>query len=285
MRLAIISDIHGNAQALEAVLDDIKQFSVDRVIVNGDLVNRGPDNLTVMERLTDSNYTLILGNHDDLMRKWIDHDPDLPEDWFSDPFWLGADWCARQLNEAGWLDTLRKLPMTERIRVSDRPDLLISHGSPRHYREGYSQYLADEVLSEILQMHPADILIGSHTHQPLERSWGNHLILNTGAVGAPFNGDPRAQYLLAALEGNSWKMTFRQVSYDRTQALKVYETSGYLEEAGLSAHIFYEELKRARSYLTPYWMWTEEQDLPRNWETWERYKLAFPRRFSGEPPQ
>jgi putative phosphoesterase len=284
LKLAIISDIHGNAHALEAVLDDIKQFSVDRIIVNGDLVNRGPDNLTVMERLTDGNYTLILGNHDDLMRKWVDHDPDLPESWFDDPFWRGADWCARQLDDAGWLDTLRKLPMTERIRVSDRPDLLISHGSPRHYREGYSQYLADEALSEILQMHPADILIGSHTHQPLERSWGNHLILNTGAVGAPFNGDPRAQYLLAALEGDNWRMTFRQVSYDRTQALKVYETSGYLEEAGLSAYIFYEELKRARSYLTPYWMWTEEQDLPRNWETWERYKLAFPRRFSEKIP-
>jgi putative phosphoesterase len=282
LRLAIIADIHGNAQALEAVLEDIKQFSVDRIIVNGDLVNRGPDNLTVMERLADGNYTLILGNHDDLMRKWIDHDPDLPEAWFTDPFWLGADWCAKQLHEAGWLETLRTLPMTERVRVKDSPDLLISHGSPRHYREGYSQYLADEALSEILQMHPADILIGSHTHQPLERSWGNHLILNTGAVGAPFNGDPRAQYLLAALEGNGWRMTFRQVPYDRREALKVYETSGYLEEAGLSAHIFYEELRRARSYLTPYWMWTEEQDLPRDWETWERYKLAFPKRFSGD---
>lgn len=280
MKLAIIADIHGNAHALEAVLNDIAQFSVDRIIVNGDLVNRGPDNLRVMERLAEGDYTLLLGNHDDLMCKWVARDAELPEAWFSDPFWRGADWCARQLEAAGWLPLLASLPMTERVRIGEGPELLISHGSPRHYREGYSRYLADEALSEILQMHPADILIGSHTHQPLERSWGDHLIFNTGAVGAPFNGDPRAQYLLAAFEAGSWKMTFRQVPYDRVAALKVYQTSGYLEEAGLSAHIFYEELRRARSYLTPYWMWTEEQSLPRNWETWQRYQLAFPKRFS-----
>ena len=280
MRVAILADIHGNLQALEAVLADLKLQSPDSVVVNGDLVNRGPNNVEVMQRLWNQGYMITLGNHDDLLRMLIDHDAKLPQEYFTDPFWAANLWSAKQLEKAGWIDALRDLPMTHKVAVPNAPTLLISHGSPRHYREGYSPHLSDEAISEIVQEYPADILIGSHTHDPLERIWGKHLILNTGAVGSPFNRDPRAQYLLMTLKDKIWQPDFRKLEYNREAALKEFETSGYLESAGLSAYIFRLELQQARSYLTPFWMWTEEQGQKQNWETWEAFKNAVPERFS-----
>ena len=279
MKIAILADIHANRYALEAVLKDLAEQKVDKVIINGDFVNRGPDNVAVLERVWNEGYDLVLGNHDDLMRKWTRQADDLPSEWFGDPFWDATAWSAAQLEAAGWTDNLARLPMTHKVELRDAPKILVSHGSPRHYREGYGSRTPDETLSEILQMHPADILVGSHTHQPMNRVWGKHRILNTGAVGAPFNHDPRAQYLVLTLQDGDWHTDFRRVPYDRKPALAAFETSGLLDEGGLSARIFYEELKNAHSYLTPFWMWTEKKGLARDWTTWERFQREFPDYF------
>lgn len=283
MRLAVLADIHANRYALEAVLADVAAQGVEQLVVNGDLVNRGPDNLAVLERLWPLGCLKTLGNHEDLMLKWSVRAPDLPASWFGDPFWRATAWSAAQLEAAGWLPELATLPMMHWLEFAPGTSLLIAHGSPRHYREGLSERLPDEMLSEILQMHPADVLVGSHTHSAMLRRWGQHLVLNTGAVGAPFDGDPRAQYLVLELRGGRWRAEFRRVAYDRRPALEAFETSGLLEEGGLSAHIFKLELQNARSYLTPFWMWSEEQGLPQDWASWERFQQAFPARF--RPPE
>lgn len=279
MRVAILADIHGNLHALEAVLADIERQMVDQVIINGDLVNRGPNNVAVMERVTQGDYQLILGNHDDLMRKWVERDPDLPPAWFEDPFWEGTAWCARQLERAGWIDALKALPMTRRIEPEDGPVVLVSHGSPRHYREGYSSFLTDEAIGEIVEAYPADILVGSHTHRPMERAWGKYQVLNTGAVGTPFNGDPRAQYLLLMLQEGAWQPEFRAVPYDRQGALEMFASLGYLAEGGLSAEIFFQECRCARSFLLPFWEWADQQGLEKTAGSWEQFRRTFPERF------
>lgn len=282
MRVAVIADIHANVPALEAVLDDISTLGADRVVVNGDIVNRGPGNVETMRALGDLVGRGTLGNHDDLMRMWIDRDASLPREWFEDAFWSSAGWAAVRLQEAGLIDPIRRLPMTLRISVDGGPSLLIAHGSPRHYREGYGKHLTDEAISEITQMHPADVLVGSHTHRPLQRRWGHYLVLNTGAVGSPFNGDPRAQYLVLTLEDGRWQPQFRRVPYDREAALRAYRDSGYLESGGLSATIFREELRNARSYLVPFLMWCEEQGRARDAAAWEDFRRRFEQRF--RPP-
>ncbi|MDQ4077723.1 MAG: metallophosphoesterase [Chloroflexota bacterium] len=279
MKLAIIADIHGNIHALDAVLRDIDTQDVDQIIVNGDLVNRGPNNVAVMERIMPLADQLILGNHDDLVRKWVDRDPDLPEEWFDDPFWKGTEWTVEQLAEAGWIDALRDIPMTHKVTLPDTPRLIISHGSPRHYREGYGNFLRDEQISEIVQMYPYDILIGSHTHRQMVRRWGTHVLLNTGAVGAPFNRDPRAQYLLIMLRDHKWEWEFHAVEYDREAALDAFQEMDYLAEGGLSAHIFWEELLYARAIYAPYWMWAETREKPMNWRTWQEFRDEYGEHF------
>ncbi len=259
---------------------DIEAGGVECVVVNGDLVNRGPESAAVIEMLAGRGCIWTLGNHDDLVLKWLGRDPSLPAAWFSDPFWKATDWTVRQLQRAGVMGALRGLPMTHKVAVGDAPTLLISHGSPRHYREGYGKLLSAEAVADILRDYPADILIGSHTHRAMQRTFGRYQLLNTGAVGMPFNGDSRAQYLLLHLQGGVWKPEFRAVPYDREAALIAFESSGYLREGGLSARIFYEELRRARPLFGGFWSWTEAQAKTRDWASWALYQQTFPERFS-----
>lgn len=279
MRVAIFADIHGNLPALEAVLDDIGQQQVDRVIVNGDSVNRGPESAQVMHALSAVDHAATMGNHDDVMlmvieRRDVDVDP-----WYLDHFWRSAVVAAQDVQEAGYLDTIRAMPMTLRIEQHGAPSLLVSHGSPRHYREGFGTHTTPEIISEITQEHPADVLVGSHTHRPYQATWGRYTVLNTGSVGSPFNGDPRAQYLILTLQGGKWVPEFRRVPYDRQRALAAYETTGMLQNGGLSASIFLEELRHARSFIVPFLMWCEEEKLERSEQRWEEYKRMRPSRF------
>lgn len=283
MKLAVLSDIHGNRAALEAVLADLEVVAPDSVVVNGDLVNRGPENAAVMELVAAGAYPLTLGNHDDLVLMWHERDPRLPDSVWDDPLWADTAWCSRQLAGGGWLELFRDLPLARRLAADGAPSVLVSHGSPRNYREGYGRFTSDDALAEIAADYPAGVLVGSHTHRPFERELGGTTFLNTGAVGAPFNGDPRAQYLVLHLEDGAWRPEFRRVPYDRAAALAAFSELGYLQEGGLSALIYYEELRTARSHKIPFLRWAREAGLEPDADAWERFREALPERF--EPPE
>lgn len=284
MRIAVLADVHGNLPALEAVLEDVQRHHVDRLVANGDLVNRAPDGAAVVRRLLALGTDLTLGNHDDLMRALVEGDQRVPEAFHRDPFWEASRWCARELDAAGLLSALASAPMTVRIAPPGAPSILISHGSPRHFREGYGRTLSEALLSEIAEMHPADVYVGSHTHQPLRKRWGRLTVLNTGAVGVPFNRDGRAQYLLLELVDGAWQATFRRVAYDLAAALAAFERDDYLERGGLLARLFRDEIRDARSYLVPYQMWATEHDERLGEHSWERFVHSHPERFGPVMP-
>lgn len=270
VRLALIADIHGNADALRAVLADAGAQGAGRVIVNGDVVNRGPDSVEALSLLlARGDVSFTLGNHDDLVRLWQARSDTLPGDWFTDPFWGATDWTAAQLDRAGLLQVPGEWPMTLTLQEPGLPDVLIAHGTPAHYRESLSERTAPARVLELAE--GAGVLVGSHIHRPAQATRGGVLVLNTGAVGAPANGDPRAQYLLLTATSQGWVPEFRAVPYDRSGVLRRFETSGLLT-TGLSAEIFRDEVRSARSLYTPYWMWTEEGGLARDARTWAAFQ-------------
>ncbi|GAA5511535.1 bis(5'-nucleosyl)-tetraphosphatase, symmetrical [Deinococcus carri] len=270
VRLALIADIHGNADALGAVLADVDAQGVDRIIVNGDVVNRGPDSVEALELLlARGDVTFTLGNHDDLVRLWHARSDTLPGDWFTDPFWGATDWSAAQLGRAGLLHVPQDWPMTLTLSEPGLPDVLVAHGTPAHYRESLSERTDPARVAELAG--GAGVLVGSHIHRPAQATRGGVLVLNTGAVGAPANGDPRAQYLLLTATPVGWVPEFRAVPYDRSGVLSRFESSGLLD-TGLSAEIFRDEIRSARSLYTPYWMWTEANAHPRNADTWAAFQ-------------
>lgn len=289
MRIAVLADVHGNLPALEAVLDDARRHGVDRLVVNGDVVNRGPEGAAVWRRLMGVGAAFTVGNHDDLLRRLAEHDPTLPADFRHGAFWRANRWCAAELDAvAGWAGAVRAWPLTLRVGEAGAAGVLIAHGSPRHFREGYGPHLTDDVISEIVEMHPADVLVGSHTHWPVQRRWGRTRVLGTGAVGVPFNGDGRAQYLWLTRRGAEWLPTFRRVAYDHGAALAAYEASGYLTAGGLLARLFRDEVRDARSYLVPFQMWVEGDaragDARFDEEGFAAFRRAHPERFRPVAP-
>ncbi|UQN06672.1 metallophosphoesterase [Deinococcus sp. QL22] len=296
MRLAVLADIHGNADALRAVLHDARAQGAEGLIVNGDVVNRGPDSVEALETLLNlpASFPLgvrfTLGNHDDLLRLWQARSGLLPADWFTDPFWGATAWSAEQLERAGLLHAPADWPMSLTLSAPGLPDVLISHGTPTEYREGISERTAPERVTELAESGRFGLLIGSHIHRPADAIFklagGQSVrVLNTGAVGAPADGDPRAAYLLLTATPHGWQAELRRVSYDRAGILHRFESSGLLD-MGLSAEIFRDELVTARSLYTPYWIWTETQQLPRTAATWAEFLRQHPAdRFGPSVPK
>jgi predicted phosphodiesterase len=304
MRVAILSDIHGNLTALKAVVQDLKQVRASLVIVNGDMVNRGPCNLEVLEYLWElsssklgralapEGFWFTLGNHDDLLVKWARRDPSLAE-LYHDPLFEPTAWSVARLSQAH-LDWIGKLPFQvaveehpQRVFALDRAGgmgesllLRATHGSPRHYREGYDEHQAPDTLSEIGADYPARLLVGSHTHRPFVYQLGQAMVLNSGAVGAPFNGDVRAQYVVAEIGPNHVMVDFRQIPYNLQATLRAFYDSGMMDQGGLGAEIFYHETRTARSLLMPFWNWSLRQNLPRDRDSWRLYQTAHPERFA-----
>lgn len=272
MRVAVIADIHGNYHALDAVLSDLATLGVDEIIVNGDSVNRGPDSVAVMQRLRNIPHKHTLGNHDDLML--MAREPVGENSWLAEPFWDSARYVADELAAEGMLEGFRSLPRTIRLNHGGN-SVLIAHGSPRHYREGLGKFLKPEVLSEIVEEHPADILVGSHTHRPFHFTWGPHTVLNTGAVGMPFNGDQRAQYLLLTFRNGAWDWVFRSVPYDVDAAIDHFLTTDYYAEGGLPTEIFVAEMRYARSFFAPFTMFATEHRLAPTRETWQKFQDRY----------
>lgn len=286
MRLAVLADIHGNADALRAVLADARAQAAEGLIVNGDVVNRGPDSVEALELLLSlppafsQGVRFTLGNHDDLLRLWQARSSLLPADWFSDPFWGATAWSAEQLERAGLLHAPANWPMSLTLSAPGLPDVLVSHGTPTEYREGISERTAPQRVAELSEGGRYGVLVGSHIHRQADAVFGvvdgqSVRVLNTGAVGAPADGDPRAGYLLLTATLRGWQTELRRVPYDRAGILRRFESTGLLSR-GLSAEIFRDEIVTARSLYTPFWTWTETQQLPRTTATWAAFLREHP---------
>lgn len=271
MKLAILADIHGNMPALEAVIDDLQRQAPDRVVVAGDLVNRGPENRAVVKAVAAQEWDVIGGNHDELVVAWAEGD--VPFEWYDDPWWAPVEWVVEQID--GWISYLEELPFDICIDLPGTEPIRIVHGSPRDRREGLHHFLSDEQIAEILAGVNEQIVVGAHTHIPLERQTDGWHIVNVGAVGLPFNGDTRAQYaVFTVCADGSWDVSFRAVEYDREATLAAFETTGYIE-AGLAAWLFKREVETARNHLFPFERWATERDLPLSWETWHIYRKSI----------
>lgn len=259
MRLAIIADIHGNLPALEAVLADVAAQQVDQLVVAGDLVNRGPQSAAILERLVPFGLPTILGNHEDLLSQFIDGRVDPA--WLDDPWWAATRFAAREIGTA-WLPYMTALPSYILFEESGITPLRIVHGSPRHFMEGIGPQTPPSALDEMLAPAPEPFLICAHTHVGMIREHNDTLIVNTGAVGLPFNQDPRAQYALLTWDGTEWQPALRFVEYDRSETEAAYEQTGFLRAGGVSAWLLRQELRTARPYLVPFWKYCTDRSLP-----------------------
>jgi putative phosphoesterase len=181
VRIALISDIHGNLVSLEATLADIDRQGVDEIICLGDVATLGAQPNEVIARLQRLGCRTVLGNHDSFLigKDDISRYTDQPE------VLEMVDWCRGKLSSAE-LDYLRTFEPLFEVSLGDGLSMLCFHGSPRSNTEVILATTPNEELAESLAGHEATIMVGGHTHIQMLRRYFDTLIVNPGSVGAPF---------------------------------------------------------------------------------------------------
>jgi putative phosphoesterase len=243
MRLALLSDIHGNPIALDAVLAEIEeQGGVDGYWVLGDIAAIGYDPVSVITRLSElPNLCIIRGNADRYLFTG-DRPPPTVEDVRRDPgllpiFTEVADsfaWTQGYLSAVGWLDWIAKLPLEERLTLPDGTRLLAVHASPGcDDGPGVHPGLIDKELENLLIGCEADLVCVGHTHIPLERTVNGVQIVNLGSVSNPVTADLRASYVLLEADTSGHSVHFRRVNYDREVVIAAIRRSRHPASAYL----------------------------------------------------
>jgi len=245
MRIAVISDIHSNLAALEAVAADIEALQPDHVIVTGDFKSRGPEPLPVLKRLWEWKWPLLRGNHEDyVLGQAGSNQATDPTDM---ALWRPARWTAEQTYE--YHEQVAALPLHLTLQDPQGNDLFFTHGSPRRNNEGIYPSTSDEALADMLSGVNASVVCVGHTHHSLIRHSGDTLVVNVGSVGLPFNGDWRAQYGILSFENGAWKAELRAIEYDRQRTIDAFERSGFLKNGGPMTTLILDELIDSRPYL------------------------------------
>jgi predicted phosphodiesterase len=253
MRFAVISDIHSNFPALQAVAKDLETVCPDFVWAAGDFINRGPQPREVLEFLLDKQWPLLRGNHEDYVIAQCEGFA--PDDIRANPIWRPAQWTAEQLDRDD--GAFRSLPLTT---VFDAPSgnrvldnrILIAHGTPQTNSDGVFGKTTDDELRQMLGDDPPSLFVCAHTHVSLIRQIDKTLVVNVGATGLPFNSDPRAQYGVFTWQNNAWNAELRKVEYDREQTYRAFKTGGFLEDGGPLARVIMHEVETASPHLGPW---------------------------------
>ncbi|MBS5953519.1 MAG: metallophosphoesterase family protein [Paraclostridium bifermentans] len=193
MKIAVISDIHSNIYALDAVLADIETKDVDMTVCTGDLVGYGTKPNEVIETLKKNKILTIMGNYDDAIGNLkIVCGCDYPDPKDAEKAGLSMHFTG-QATKAENKEYLRNLPK-ELIFNFDKKTIRFVHGSTRLINEYLKENSkeADDVMSELVE----DILVCGHTHIPYAKYYGEKLLVNAGSIGKPKTGNPNANYVI-----------------------------------------------------------------------------------------
>jgi predicted phosphodiesterase len=216
-RIAALSDIHGNATALEAVLADVARAKPDVVMIAGDLVLNGPEPALVVDvlRALPADRTLIISGNTDIAAADGDYGAAFPwmPDGVPDAMIDAADWAHEQLGPER-VDWLRRLPSERRWRAEDDTLVLTCHASPGSQTAGLDQHLDPSVTIERVARTDARVIVCGHTHLPEVRDLGWKLIVNDGSAGYVFDGDPTASWALIDLDDGEVHAEIRRTAFD-----------------------------------------------------------------------
>ena len=225
MRIAILSDIHGNRTAFEAVLADLRQTAPDLILHGGDLADSGASPVEIVDRIRDLGWQGVVGNTDEMLFR-----PESLEEFASQSSAPPSLWVAiRQMAAA-----TRAMLGEERIawlrglaRVQIEAPVALVHASPESLWRAPTPEATDAELESIYGPLGQLIAVYAHIHRPYVRSVTSpqareRLVANTGSVSLSYDGDRRASYLL--LDGSS--PTIRRVEYDLEKELKALSFCG-----------------------------------------------------------
>jgi len=230
LRIALLSDIHGNILALDAVLRDVESAGgADAYWVLGDLVALGPEPVRVLERLEAlPSARIIRGNTDRYVFSGTDRPPPSLDDASSDASKLPAlvecagtfAWTQGALSGSPWIEWLEALPLEIRAELPDGTRALGVHAAPGHDDGlGLLAGSTHEQLLAAVDECEASLVFGGHHHLPLDARVGPYHLVNLGSVSNPYAPDLRASYVTLECDTSGYQVQHRRVDYDRQSVI------------------------------------------------------------------
>ena len=226
---AVVTDIHANLPALQAVLGRIEQLGIERMFCGGDLVGYGPHPDEVCELIQERDIPTIHGNYDYAIGRDLEdcgcayvteHDRELGQ--------RSVDWTLAHTSRRS-KDFMRGLPFDQRFELAGRRVRLV-HGSPRKVNEYHFEDKPARTFERIAADADCDVLVFGHTHKPWVREYGGVLFVNCGSVGKPKDGDPRAAFAVLRAARDGVEVEIARVEYDAESVAREVAAAGLPEE-------------------------------------------------------
>jgi len=248
MKIAVIADIHSNLPALKAVLNHLESVGPHAVVVAGDVINRGPQPREcleiILDRVHDSDWHVLKGNHEDYVLHAARGTGHLPE--WERLLCMHSAWTARLIEK--YLPVIASWPDFIEVPSPDGSHLTCFHASRKGNRVGLYEFMQEDELIDHVNQVPSALCVG-HTHIPFIRYVDGKLIVNSGAVGMPFDRNPDASYALIEWTPDGWSAENIRIPYDRRETVNAYHSTGYLNHGGPMVPLILRELHDAASRL------------------------------------
>jgi putative phosphoesterase len=223
MKIAVISDIHGNMQALEAVLDDIKNEECEKIFCLGDLAMAGPEPVKTIELIKElyekGGFELIQGNTDEMIGNYNNEIGEKVKSAF--PVLGNAIINDVKIIPDNLKEFLKNLPKQANLEIEGVKILLV-HGSPRASDENIFPNLPIEKIEEMIDGTDADVIFCGHTHIPAGyQTTKRQTVINDGSIGRPFTPTPQSCYVIARLNDGVLDVTHKFIDYDNQKASEI----------------------------------------------------------------
>jgi len=223
MKVAVISDIHGNMQALEAVLEDIEKEKCEKIFCLGDLAMAGPEPVKAVKLIkkmyVEGNLELIQGNTDEMIGNCSKEILNKVKSSF--PIMGNALEDDAKIIPETLKKFLRDLPKQKELEIEGVKILLV-HGSPRKNDENILPNLPIEKVEEIIAGVKADVIFCGHTHMPCGyQTASKQTVVNDGSVGRPFTQNPQACFVVADFHDGLFEIMHKFISYDKEKASEI----------------------------------------------------------------
>jgi putative phosphoesterase len=240
MRIAIISDVHGNLTALDSVLADLRRQKPDLIFHGGDIAYGGCNPAEVIDCIMQEGWPGVLGNTDEILwsdaaRPALEASAPRLKSLFHMIFDVAGPVTRAMIGEAR-LKWLQQLPVELR-----HENLVLLHAGPGNIWKSPMHTAEDAELESVYKSLNAAIVVYCHIHRPFIRRIGTMTVCNTGSVGMPYDGDPRSSYLLIA----GGEPAIRRVEYDIEKEVDRLLASSYPQKEWIA------EMRRRGSYVPP----------------------------------
>lgn len=242
MKIAVLSDIHGNLTALNAVLKDITDAKIDKFIIAGDHIIDCPQHNEVLNRMKSLDAYVIKGNREKYI---MDYHYGIKSDWRSYKQMAAPVWVHDSLEEDN-LKYISELPEQLSISLPQRDSIRVVHGSPFDISEQLYEEKYPERVEKALKEIEESVLICGHTHWSWSKRVFNKLILNPGSVGVPFNKRSCAEYAVLTWSDNQWSASHHQVEFNIEELEQMFFESGLYQECRAWSRVTLESIKQGK---------------------------------------